>query len=49
MKKKYEASTQSHGGTKKESCAYEVLRNGNQMGNKALTRMPMEGSIYHIK
>jgi hypothetical protein len=49
MKKKDEASTQSHGGTKHDSCAYEVLRHGHQMENKALTRMPMEGRLYHIK
>jgi hypothetical protein len=49
MKKKYEASTKSHGGTKHESCSYEVLQHGNQMENKDLTRMPMEGRVYHIK
>jgi hypothetical protein len=49
MKKKDEASTQSHGGTKHGSHTYEVLRHGNQMENKALTRIPMEGRLYHIK
>jgi hypothetical protein len=49
MKKKDEASTQSHGGTKWDSRAYEVLQHGNQMENKALTRIPMEGRLYHIK
>jgi hypothetical protein len=49
MKKKYEASTQSHGRTKHDSRAYEVLWHGNQMENKDITRMPMEGRLYHIK
>jgi hypothetical protein len=48
MKKKYEYSTQSHGGTKQDSRAYELLRHGYQMTNKALTRMHMEGRLYHI-
>jgi hypothetical protein len=42
-------SIQSHGGTKHESRDYEVLRHGNQMENKAITRMPMEGRLYQIK
>jgi hypothetical protein len=49
MNKKDEASTQSHGETKRDSCAYELLQHGNQMENKALTSIPMEGRIYHIK
>jgi hypothetical protein len=49
MKKKDEASTQSHGGTKQGSHAYEVLRHGNQMEKKALNRIPMEGRLCHIK
>jgi hypothetical protein len=49
MMKKDETSTQSHGKTKQGSHAYEVLRHGHQMENKALTRMPMEGRLYHIK
>jgi hypothetical protein len=48
MKKKDEASTQNHGGTRRDSRAYEVLHHGNQMENKALTRIPMEGILYHI-
>jgi hypothetical protein len=36
-------------GTNKESQAYKVLWHGNQMENKDLTRIPMEGRIYHIK
>jgi hypothetical protein len=48
-RKKNEASTQSHGGTKRDSHAYEVLQHGNQMENKVLTRMAMEGRLYHIK
>jgi hypothetical protein len=49
MKKRYEASTQSHGGTKHDSRAYEVRWHRNQMENKDITRMPMEGRFYHIK
>jgi hypothetical protein len=48
MKKKDEASTQSHGGTKNDSHAYELLQHEHKIENKALTRMPMEGRIYHI-
>jgi cell fate regulator YaaT (PSP1 superfamily) len=49
MKKKDEASTKSHGGTKQDSRAYEVLWHEHQMEKKALTRIPMEGRLYHIK
>ena len=49
MKKKDEASTQSHGETKQDSSFYEVLCHGKQMENKALTSMSMEGILYHIK
>jgi hypothetical protein len=48
-RKENEASTQSHGKTKTYSQGYELLRHGNQMENKALTRMLMEGRLYHIK
>jgi hypothetical protein len=33
----------------KDSHAYEVLYNGHQIENEALTRIPMEGRLYHIK
>jgi len=49
MNKKYEASTQSHGGNKYDYRAYEVIWHGNQMENKDITSMPMEGRLYHIK
>jgi hypothetical protein len=49
VKKKYEASTQIHGRTKQDTCAYEVLRHELQMENNVLTRIPMEGRLYHIK
>jgi hypothetical protein len=49
MKEKDEASTQSHGGTKQDSCAYEVLQHWHQMENKPLTRITIEGILYHIK
>jgi hypothetical protein len=49
MKKKIEALTQSHGGTKHDSHAYEVFWHGHQMENKVLTRIPIEGRIYHVK
>jgi hypothetical protein len=49
IKKKDEASKKYHGGNKQDSHSYEVLWHGNQMENKALTRMPMEGRIYQIK
>jgi hypothetical protein len=49
MKNNYEASTKIHGGIKQDSRVYEVLWHGNQMENKDLTRMPIEGRIYHIK
>ena len=48
MKKKDATSIKSHGRTKHDSCSYEVLRHGNQMENKALTRIPMEVRLYHI-
>jgi hypothetical protein len=49
MNKKYEASTQSHARTKHDSRDYEVLWHGNQIEKKDMTRMPMEGRLYHIK
>jgi hypothetical protein len=48
MKKKEEASTQSHGGTRRDSHAYVVLQHRHQMEKRALTRIPMEGRLYHI-
>jgi len=48
MKKRYEASTQSHGGTKHDSRTYEVLWHRNQMEKRDITRRPMEGRFYHI-
>jgi hypothetical protein len=48
-RKENEASTQSHGKTKTYSHGYELLRHGHQIENKALTRMLMEGRLYHIK
>jgi hypothetical protein len=48
-KKNNEASTKIHGGTKWDYHSYEVLRHGNQMENKFLSRMTMEGRLYHIK
>jgi len=49
MKNKDEASTQIHGGTRRDSRSYDVLHHGHQMENEALTRMPIEGRLYHTK